>query len=332
MSDLGEKMKIEKEVMQIAEQEDYVELEEAQKLMSMQEPNEHDQLAAWLEQTEKEKIDAKEKEDQERMIRLKDREKKERLKENLWNQEKDRRSLEDKKWEANQVAVHDDVLNSGQKETEMRSDTNVSVSKLEETIFKIQQQMAEGNDHIRYEIKIKEEQDKKEKESECKRQKEMENLRITKSTSSKHYQKNHDYYKSHRSKDSANNDKTVPLAKHSSPKKIKVRVEVESPKKESPEKIDKKVAANTIVKLLVPFFKKGQIASREVFKCCAREFTTILLESQWTEDIKKGPIPIDSYSKYVGDFFTKSGIILTEENAKLKIGQFKATVNKKELA
>lgn len=48
LSDLGEKTKIEKEVMQIAEQEDYVELQEAQKVMSMQEPDEHDQLAAWL--------------------------------------------------------------------------------------------------------------------------------------------------------------------------------------------------------------------------------------------------------------------------------------------
>ena len=214
----------------------------------------------------------------------------------------------------------------------MRSDTNVSVSKLEETIFKIQQQMAEGNDHIRYEIKVKEEQDKKEKEYECKRQKERENLRINKSPPSKHHHKSHDYHRSHGSKDSANTDTTVPLAKHSSPKKIKVRVEVESPKKESPEKTDKKVAANTIVKLLVPFFKKGQIASREVFKCCAREFTTLMLESQWTEDIKDGPIPIDSYSKYVTDFFTTSGIILTEENAKSKIGQFKAIVNKKELS
>ena len=51
LSDLGEKMKIEKEVMQIAEQEDYVELEEAQKVMSMQEPDEHDQLAVWLGKT-----------------------------------------------------------------------------------------------------------------------------------------------------------------------------------------------------------------------------------------------------------------------------------------
>ena len=285
-----------------------------------------------LEQTEKEKAEAKRKEDQERMIRLKDREKEERLKENLWNQEKDRRSLADKKWEANQASVNEEVLNSKQKQNEMKSDPDVSVSKLEETILKIQQQMAEGNDHIRYEIKIKEEQDKKEKECDRKRQKEREHLRMNKSPPSKHHHKSHDYHRSHSSKGSANSETTVPVTKHSSPKKIKVRVELESPKKESPEKIDKKVAANTIVKLLVPFFKKGQIASREVFKCCAREFTTLMLESQWNKDSKEGPIPIDSYSKYVADFFTKSGIILTEENAKLKIGQFKAAVNKKELS
>ena len=99
----------------------------------------------------------------------------------------------------------------------------------------------------------------------------------------------------------------------------------------SPEKIDKKLAANTVVTLMVPFFKKGKIASREVFKCCAREFTTLMLDSQSTSDPKDGPIPLSRYSKYVADFFSMSRSILTEDEIKLKIGQFKTTLDRKKL-
>ena len=123
-----------------------------------------------VEETEKEKAGLKEKEEEERIKRLKDREQEKRLTEHLWIQEEKRRCFTDKSWDANQIPVLENVSNSGGKEMEMGSDPNVSVSQLEETILKVQQQMAEGNDHIKYEMKAKGEQDKKEKEYECKRQ------------------------------------------------------------------------------------------------------------------------------------------------------------------
>ena len=80
---------------------------------------------------------------------------------------------------------------------------------------------------------------------------------------------------------------------------------------------------------MVPFFKEGKIASREVFKCCAKEFTTLMLDSQWTRDPKDGPIPLTRYSKNITEFFATSGNILTEEDVKSKIEQFKVILKSK---
>ena len=95
-------------------------------------------------------------------------------------------------------------------------------------------------------------------------------------------------------------------------------------------KIDKKLAANTIVQLMVPFFKEGKITSREVFKCCAKEFTTLMLEFDPLCDTKyHEPIPLSQYSKYIKDFFSSSGTISTEDDVKKRLGKFKHTLNKR---
>ena len=70
-----------------------------------------------------------------------------------------------------------------------------------------------------------------------------------------------------------------------------------------------------IVKLFVPFFKNGKIASKEVFKVSAREFTHALLET--------GHIPIPEYPQIVEKFFRLSGILYNEPDALDKIINFK---------
>merc|ERR1712004_442340 len=68
--------------------------------------------------------------------------------------------------------------------------------------------------------------------------------------------------------------KTPEKKSSSSPNKTKIKVRVEMQKTESPEKsaADPKAkkakveTADALVKLLVPFFKSGQIASKQVFK------------------------------------------------------------------
>ena len=74
-----------------------------------------------------------------------------------------------------------------------------------------------------------------------------------------------------------------------------------------------------IVKLFVPFFKSGKIASKEVFKVSAREFTHALLETNH--------IPIPEYPKIVEKFFKISGILFNEPDALDKITAFKKHLN-----
>ena len=70
-----------------------------------------------------------------------------------------------------------------------------------------------------------------------------------------------------------------------------------------------------IVKLFVPYFKAGKIASKEVFKASAREFTHILIEASDT--------PVTEYSKIVESFFGASEILYSQEDAEKKISKFK---------
>ena len=56
--------------------------------------------------------------------------------------------------------------------------------------------------------------------------------------------------------------------------------------------LDKKAkvaAADTIVKLMVPFFKSGKIGNKQVFKYTAKEFTHALLECNKTHLTRYGP-------------------------------------------
>ena len=101
--------------------------------------------------------------------------------------------------------------------------------------------------------------------------------------------------------------------------KIKIRVEREkdSKKTSKPEvKKSKSETADALVKLLVPYFKKGLIASKEVFKITARELTHCLLNK--SEQVTKS-----DYVKFVDKFFdTCGGILLTEQDAKSKISKY----------
>lgn len=101
--------------------------------------------------------------------------------------------------------------------------------------------------------------------------------------------------------------------------KIKIRVEREKDSKKSakPEvKKSKSETADALVKLLVPYFKKGLIASKEVFKITARELTHCLLNK--SEQVTKS-----DYVKFVAKFFdTCGGILLTEQDAKSKISKY----------
>ena len=173
--------------------------------------------------------------------------------------------------------------------------------------MKVQQQMSEGSDHVNYEIKMKE-QERKSQKKEQNVDKDSENSH----KSVTHHDKIH---------------MNPSTSKSPSPKKIKIRVEMEKSHKK-PEKIDKKVAANTIVSLMVPYFKKGQIASREVFKSCAKEFTSLMLDFRNTNNPHDETIPLTRYTKYVDKFFSKSGNILTEGEIKHKIAKFKASLEK----
>ena len=247
----------------------------------------------------------KQKEEEELQKRLEDQELEKLKKENLWENEKKRREEADKAWNHESISTRAETSTKYVQKDHLENESNISISKLEQTILKVQQQMAEGTDHVNFEMNIREK-----KVNEHARQRETGHLQNISAPEKDNERANSKANKAH------------------SPKKIKVRVEREKPLT-SPEKIDKKLAANTVVTLMVPFFKKGKIASREIFKCCAREFTTLMLDSQLTSNPKDGPIPLSRYSNYVADFFTMSESILTEEEIKLKIGQFRSTLDGK---
>ena len=240
---------------------------------------------------------------------MKEKELEKSVKEDQWKKEKLRRETEDRMWDVSSGSLSqgEKSKHDGKKVTE--NDSKVSLSKLEETILKVQQQMAEGTDHVNFELKMKEQD--KHKEEEHKVQKTSEHIRKTPT----HHEKG---------QINPNNSKSH------SPKKIKIRVEMEK-RHTTPEKIDKKVAANTVVSLMVPYFKKGRIASRDVFKCCAKEFTTLMLDFKLTNDPTEKKIPLSRYTKYVDNFFVKSGNISSEGELKTKLAEFKKSLEVNQL-
>ena len=95
------------------------------------------------------------------------------------------------------------------------------------------------------------------------------------------------------------------------------------PSSSSSSSLDKKAklkTADLVVKALVPHFKAGMIASKEVFKFTAREVTHTLLlrEKSRGESVRD----LDAYSAALFDWM---GIILSEDDAKKKIADFDAS-------
>ena len=210
------------------------------------------------------------------------------------------------------------------------------VAKLEDTIKLLQQQMAEANDHINYEMKMKSKRDKSPHRKAFKPPRKVEKPENSISTvsfykktaekSRKTPEKPKSGVKEHKSKtpEKVNKDKSARKTpdkhkehrsktpeKAKTPKKIKVRVEIE---KTEDKKRSKSETADALVKLLVPYFKKGLIASKQVFKITARELTHSVLKTRLNSS---------QYSDFVESFFSKCGKLESEEDAKEKIANYK---------
>merc|ERR550532_3127999 len=207
-----------------------------------------------------------------------------------------------------------EVLPFGEQEDEITVNElthDEKVEKLEDTIKILQQQMAEGNDHIEYELKMRQKEKTNRSLSPhrkafkpprrvAKTPEKREKHRKTpkkKRSSSPELEVDYQIKSPHKYKIKTpeKKEKTITPKKTSEYKydtketllsgkkekhKIKIRVEREkvSKKTSKPEvKKSKSETADALVKLLVPYFKKGLIASKEVFKITARELTHCLL-------------------------------------------------------
>jgi hypothetical protein len=193
------------------------------------------------------------------------------------------------------------------------------VSQIQSKIMALQQKMAEGDDHMKYEIKMrKEEERKRKKEKQVKEEKEKEEREKEK----------REKKKSLRRPPSSSS-----LTESPRKKKIKVRVEQvdqdrgkrkSNGKSITPPKKDKgggkTATADMVIKILVPYFKQGRIASKEVFKFLAREMTHVLLEKRSAAD--------SSYvSRSITTFFkNNSSIVYSTDEAKERVELFQATL------
>ena len=290
LSDIEERMKIEKEVLSAPDE-----------IEVTANGNDGD-LGKWLEEEEKEKEIQKKIEEQAMKDRLRERELVEKRQAEEKKMEEEKRKKADQPWDVSNVPDLDVVLRRGDDKAQAE-DEDKKLSKLEETILKVQQQMAEGNDHVDYEIKQREIKEKEGREQEKRREKEMDALRKRKRSPEKRH--HHSREKKHKKSES-------PV------KKIKIRVEVGTKEKSpSRDKRAEKQAADKIVKLLVPLFKSGKIASKEVFKFFAKEFTHVMLSAK---------VSSGSYERKVNDFFKESGIVTSEDDAKAKLYTFSKTL------
>ena len=211
--------------------------------------------------------------------------------------------------------------------------------------------MAESNDHISYELKMRkrEREAERKKEEEKRRSEREERSREEAERAAKAEKDRKERQEKERREKERERDKRSNKQKSSPEKrKIKIRVETsrakhppnvksisDAPTKKkppgssddvppleemtkNPDKKAKMATADIVVKVLVPYFKKGLIASKEVFKFVAREMTHVLMK-------KSSP---ESYGKYVDKFFKTQGIILSEDDAKKKIEKFSAALSK----
>ena len=117
-----------------------------------------------IEQTVQEKVDTKKKEDCELKRRLKEKELEKSVKEDQWKKEKLRRETEDRMWDVSSGSLSQGEKSKHDGKKVLENDSKVSLSKLEETILKVQQQMAEGTDHVNFELKMKEQDKHKEQD------------------------------------------------------------------------------------------------------------------------------------------------------------------------
>merc|ERR1712080_443093 len=195
----------------------------------------------------------------------------------------------------------------------------------------LQQQMAEGNDHIEYELKMRREEEKvssphrkafkpPRRVSKTPEKREKHRKTPEKKTPEKQSRGSHKEEITHpkRKEKSISPDKKQFFPPSYSPskkiksksekietpgkkekQKIKIRVQVERDDKKpnkSEAKKSKSETADALVKLLVPYFKKGRIASKEVFKITARELTHSLLK-------RSKQLIKEDYVKFVDQFF-----------------------------
>ena len=154
----------------------------------------------YSEQTVQDKVDSKNKEENELKKRLEEKELEKSAKEELWKQERMRRESEDKAWEVGTSSTQE-RKSQPIVDNEKNSESKVSLSKLEETILKVQQQMAEGTDHVNFEMKMKDQESKQGQDPKI-----PESKRTNKSPS---YQEKRPVLQ--------------PTSKSPSPKKIKIR-------------------------------------------------------------------------------------------------------------
>ena len=81
---------------------------------------------------------------------------------------------------------------------------------------------------------------------------------------------------------------------------------------------DKKSTADAVIKVLVPHFKSGKVASKQVFKFMAREMTHVFVERGIKADGK-------FFGKYMESFFCSNAIVYSEDDARSKIRGFEAS-------
>jgi hypothetical protein len=175
-------------------------------------------------------------------------------------------------------------------------------SMLEETIEQMEQQMAEANDSMFFEMRMKKREDRVET---------SKSLSPSPSPSKKR----------HKIKVRVEQEKPLKLPRP--PKDV-----LQAPKKPrkdhhrksaSPDKAMKIKTADAVVKVLVPYFKQGMVGSKEIFKFMARELTHTLL--------KHGKVADDSnFNSHVDKFFGAHGIVCSESDAKKKIALFEESL------
>merc|ERR1712029_445419 len=306
--------------------------------------DDHDELVAWLENAEKDKSEEKEKEAAAMKARICQREANEKAREEERLREKERQAEADRPWDVSGVPDLDQVLyrqstaaSEDPAEGPLPPPHDDKLSKLEQEILKVQQQMAEGEDHINFEMKANAEKDETAAEPVPVPVPvpEPRTKRVETKTEKSPSRKKESRSSKNSVSGSGSKDKTSPtkigLSEYKQSNRVKVRVELDSSSSSSSKKeevdvsskspgagLDKKAkvaAADTIVKLMVPFFKSGKIGNKQVFKFTAKEFTHALLECNKTH--------LTSYPKYVDKFFAKSGVLNTEDEAKNKINSFR---------